>query len=134
MSEGMPEVGFTIKPDSDPDSQFTNRNVAVTEATLEEIQEAIETHGFDNQSEGIRYFLTLGMRAFVETDPRNKKSRDEGGSYTPLTIRDLLPDSKEDALNMREGEVLDEIDERLAEEITEDPKIAQEGWEVWTKE
>jgi Arc/MetJ-type ribon-helix-helix transcriptional regulator len=134
MSERMPEVGFTIKPNSDPDSQYTNRNFAVTEATLEELQDAIEKHGFDNQSEALRYFLTLGMNSFVETDPRNKKSRNGDEGYTPLTIREVLPDSKEDALDMREGEVLDEIDKRLAEEIAEDPKIAQEGWKVWTEE
>lgn len=134
MSDRIPKVGFTIKPSSDPDSQYTNRTLAITEATLEELQEEMKKHGFNNRSEALRYFLTLGMNSFVETDPRNKRAQNGDEGYTPLTIREILPDNKEDALDLREEEILDEIDKRLPEEIAEDPKIAQEGWKVWTKE
>jgi len=134
MTERIPKIGFKIKSNSDPDSQYTNRTLAVTEATLEELQEVMEEHGFDNRSEALRYFLTIGMNSFVETDPRNKRAQNRDEGYTPLTIREILPDSKDDALDLREEEILDEVDKRLPEEIAEDPKIVQEGWEVWTKE
>lgn len=126
------KVRFTIKSTEDADTKDTRIDIKTSEPNKKEIEEKAEQLGFENFSQACRYFINIGMHSFQETDPR--RDLDEGTSnYTPLTIRDVLPDEKENALNMRDGEVRDAIDELLAEEISQDPKIKQEGWEVWMR-
>lgn len=123
-------IGFYLDPDADSNTKTHNMNVALSEPHIEQIEDAAEELDMSSRSEAYRYFLTLGMRAMIETDPRNSTSSD--GGYDSLTLRDILPDSKEEALNLREGEVVEKFDEVLAEEIDNDPKIEMEGWKVWT--
>lgn len=108
--------------------------VKVPNQLREEVEEAVELYNFESKSAAVRHFVAIGLRCVMETDPRNDRSGEGGGEYSPLTIRDVLPNSKEDALSLRDEEVLERLDEVLVEEVANDPKIEQEGWEVWTIE
>lgn len=122
-----------VRPDADSDELTAEVQPTVSDPHLQELQDAADALGYTSRSAAYRAFLTIGMNAIFHMDPR---SGDEGKSaegHDPLTLRDVLPNSKENALNVREGELLDKLDDRLAEEIAEDPVIKQEGWKVWSK-
>jgi len=124
------KIRFVLRPNAEADRRDVRIDLKTTEPHKKEIKERAEELGFNNLSEAVRYFITIGMHAFEETDPRNS-SYDDVSEYNPLTIRDVIPEGRENALNMREKEVMDAIDEMLAKEISADPEIQQEGWEVW---
>jgi hypothetical protein len=135
MTEGRKSDQFNIpvRPDSDSDKATAEISPSFSDPHLQELEDAAEDLGFTNKSAAYRAFLTIGMNAIFHLDPRNDDGGKSGEGHEPLTLRDVLPDSKENALNMREGELLDKLDDRLATEIAEDPAIKQEGWKVWSK-
>jgi len=92
--------------------------------------EMIEEYGFRSKSEAARAFLTLGMNVMLESDPRNHgSSYTDSDDYEPTTIRELIPQGSENAVDAR-NELMDIIDGRLPEVIQNDPEITQDGWEV----
>jgi len=131
MTESEKIIAFNLQSDADSKPLDNTLHFYTNPATKEEVKERAEELGFSSMSEAARYFLTLGMHAFPETDPRNKTSDPSGSNYEPLTIREIIPEGEENALSLREGEVLDEIDKYLADELARDPEINQDGWKVW---
>jgi hypothetical protein len=129
----LDNVGFRIKPDSDTQTYDAQISVGLTEATQNELEEAAERLGFDAKSPAYRYFLTMGMNAVFETDPRGSVSetKESDTQYDSLSIRDVLPDNKEEALNLKDDEIVEAISEELLDEITNDPKINKDGWNIW---
>lgn len=126
-------VNFRIKPDSDTQTYDAQIGVGLTKATQNELEEAAERLGFDAKSPAYRYFLTIGMNAVFETDPRGSisETKESDTQYDSLSIRDVLPDNKEEALNLKDDEIVEAISEELLDEITNDPKINKDGWNVW---
>jgi hypothetical protein len=131
MTESEEIIAFNLRSDADSEPLDDTLHFYTDPATKEEVKERAEEFGFSSMSEAARYFLTLGMHAYPETDPRNNTSDPSESKYEPLTIREIIPEGEEDALSLRDGEVLDEIDKHLADELMRDPEINQDGWEVW---
>lgn len=124
-----------ISPNSSTQTYDTTINFTLTEATKSELNEAAERLGFDQKAPAYRYFLTIGVNAIFETDPRGSTTSTEESDthYDSLSIRDVLPDNKEDSLNMKNDEVVEAISEEILDEVTNDPKIKKDGWDVWLK-
>jgi hypothetical protein len=129
----LSQYTVSIRPDSDTQTYDANIGVSLNEATKNELNEAAEKLGIDGKAAAYRYFLTMGVNAIFETDPRGSTDSTEGSDaqYEPLTIRDVLPVDEEEALNMKEDEVVDAISEKLMNEVNSDPKIKTNGWNVW---
>jgi len=131
----MPErdavIAFNLRTDADSEPLDDSLHFYTNSATKEEVRKRAEELGFSSMSEAARYFLTLGMHAFPKTDPRNKTDNTSDTDFEPLTIREIIPEGEENALSLRDGEVIDEIDKHLADELMRDPEITQDGWEVW---
>ncbi|NGM71571.1 hypothetical protein G6M89_21745 [Natronolimnobius sp. AArcel1] len=131
MTESEKIIAFNLQSDADSEPLDDTLHFYTNPATKAEVKERAEELGFSSMSEAARYFLTLGMHAFPETDPRKKTADSSDRDYKPLTIREIIPEGEENALSLRNGEVLDKIDKHLADELTRDPKINRDGWEVW---
>lgn len=123
-------VNFKIEPHSDADTKSQTMKIQMPKSGKKEIDKTAEELGFQNKSAAYRYFITLGMNAIVETDPRNQSVELDLEEYRPMTIRDVLPKEKESAVDIR-TELLDKIDERLFEELQNDPAVKTEGWSAW---
>lgn len=131
MAEEQPTVAFNLQTDADSEAFNDTLHFVTSAAHKKEIKERADELGFSSMSEAARYFITLGMYSFAQTDPRNNVGDSSTGDHDPLTIREIIPEGRENALNTRDEEVLEEIDKHLAEELSKDPEIEQEGWEVW---
>lgn len=125
----MSRLLFHIKPDGDSQRKSERIEIQAGEVNKKQIDDRIEDLGFPSKAAGYRYFINLGMNAYAETDPRNVEAKETDG-YTPLTLRDVLPEDKENALDLRD-EVLERIEDELLQEAQNDPKIQIEGWNAW---
>jgi len=131
MANGLEQVAFSIKPDEAASARSKQVGIIVTEATNEELEQAADELGVSSLSIAYRYFITMGMRAVAETNPQNQSTNVDTQEYNPLRLRDVLPESEEDALNLRDGELLEALDNEIAREIEDDPMIEKSGWNVW---
>jgi len=101
--------------------------ITSTELQLNELDEAAERYDFASRSEAARFFLNLGMRSFVANDPRNQSRSEEDDA---VTIRELIPEGKENAISIRD-ELPKLIDDNILDIVDNDPEIKREGWEVY---
>lgn len=127
----MSDIGFFVDPDADTNKKTKSLQIAMTEPNKEKIEKAADELSFNSRSEAYRYFLNLGMHCMIELDPRGSTTNSDG-EHSPMTVRDVLPDSEDEAIDVRD-EVISRIDDRLLEEVQQDPEINQKGWKVWTK-
>lgn len=102
-------------------------SITSTELQLNELDDAAQKYDFASRSEAARYFMNLGMRSFVANDPRNQ-SRSENDNA--VTIRELIPEGKENAISIRD-ELSELIDDNILDIVDNDPEINRDGWEVY---
>ena len=95
----------------------------------ERFEELKEEYGFGTDSAALRYFINIGMRATVETDPRNSRSKAESQNPVPK-IRDYIPEGKENAVDLKD-DLPDIIAENMLDIAEADDKIKRDGFEVW---
>lgn len=95
----------------------------------ERFEKLKEKNGFSNEATAARYFLNLGMRAIIETDPRTNREAAKSKDSVPK-VRDYVPEGKENAVDLK-----DELPEIIAENMLDiaeaDDKINRDGFEVW---
>lgn len=93
-------------------------------------QEKIEEFNFSSDSAAARYFMNIGMRAASETHPKNGEynSADSDDIYS---IRDFVPEGRENAADMKEDELIERIESELLDAIDADPQINRDNFEVW---
>ena len=127
------DVTFMLKPHEEAEQKSELVSPALSEPTKEELEDFAEDANFGTLSEATRYCLKIGMMAYTETDPRNKNQNDSSPQqqYQPLTIRDVLPEDEENAVNIQGDSILERIDDKLLEELQNDPAVKFEGWNVW---
>ena len=95
----------------------------------ERFEKLKEEYGFGTDSAALRYFVNIGMRATVETDPRNNKTAAESQDPAPK-VRDYVPEGKKNAVDLK-----DDLPYIIAENMLDiaeaDDKIKRDGFEVW---
>ena len=99
----------------------------------EVVDEFVDESPFPNRSEAIRALVIMGIRSSILDDPRRRENQEETSSpdeFTPVTIRELVPEGEENALSLRD-EFTDIIDEKIIEIVENDPEIKRKGWEVY---
>ena len=101
----------------------------VEEAQYEEFVEFADTY-FHSKSAAARHLIALGMRSFVQNDPRNMPETPDQQDSSAVTIRELIPEGEENAVDIRD-ELLEKIDDQLLEIVNSDPEITLDGWEVY---
>lgn len=101
---------------------------------LETIDKFVAETRFPSRAAAIRSLVILGMREYALDDPRrstNQESNDSDSSFSPTTIRELLPKGEENAISLKEDELIEGIDDKLLDIIDSDPKIKRDGWDVY---
>lgn len=100
----------------------------------EEFHEKMDSYDFVTKAQAARYFINIGMKSIVENDPRNaennRSSRPEQDNYFPETIRDFIPEGKDNAVDIRD-ELLDRIEDEILNICREDPEINIDNWEAY---
>lgn len=125
------EIGIRLKPDHKPDDAPEEVHVSFASLDYELFQQRIEEYGFSNKSQAFRYFLNIGMRSVVENDPQNSRSNQTTDQSNTTTIEEYVPEGKENALNIRDGEVIDAIENNILEIVDDNPNLNRDGFEVY---
>lgn len=125
MEEASTERG-QIKFNLDPSSPESK--IGFTTIEKEELETLAEEYGFPSLSAFLRYMVHLGMNTVVEQDP-TKQLQDER-DHDAVTIRELIPENKENAIDVRD-ELPDKFEDNVLDIVDEDPQINRDGWLVY---
>ena len=121
---GQDKLRMTISDGS------TKKVVAVDESWVEIVNEFTEKSAYPNRSAAVRSLVILGMTRYVN-DPRSKESASsQSKDFEPITIRELIPEGRENAINMTE-DVPSVVKENIIDIVENDPEISRNGLEVW---
>ncbi|WP_135807437.1 hypothetical protein [Halorussus marinus] len=90
-----------------------------------------EQYGFSTDAEAARIFLKLGMMSTVNNDPRHSISSETGGEFSPVTIRELVPEGMDNAVEITD-EFWDQIlRDEMIDIVENDPEIHRDGLEIY---
>lgn len=123
---GTTRVDIMPDPDPDRDGYIGYRG---NDPHVDRITELKEEYDFPSRAAFLRCMVQLGMNSMVQNDPRNKKRIGNPGDE-PVTIRELVPEGKENSVDLRE-ELPTIIEEKLLDIVDEDDQINRDGWSVW---
>lgn len=97
-----------------------------TEHHKEELTKAAEELGLP-RSAAIRHWIEIGRRSMIANDPRNTPTK-ESSEENP--IKDLIPEGRENALDIRD-ELPKKIEDSLLDIVDNDEDIKRDGFEVY---
>lgn len=100
--------------------------VALPEPDKDTFDELKEQYGFAFDSEAARCFLKLGMMSAVDNDPRHSTTSQPGEEVSPVTLRELIPEGAENAVEIDEFWQQILRDEMMDIAI-DDPEIKRDG-------
>jgi hypothetical protein len=113
----LPEQGEKIK-------------VNVPEPDKDTFDELKEQYGFASDSEAARCFLKLGMMSAVDNDPRHSTTSQSGEEFLPVTIRELIPEGVENAVEI--DEFCEQIlRDKMMDIAIDDPEIKRDGLKLY---
>ena len=101
-------------------------SVVVPEPDKDTFDELKKQYGFTYDSEAARCFLKLGMMSAVDNDPRHSTTSQSSEDFSPVTIRQLIPEGAENAVE------IDEFWEQILRDemmdiAIDDPEIKRDG-------
>jgi hypothetical protein len=98
-----------------------------------------EASPYPTRSAAVRSLTILGIRALTLTDPRQTPESDtittteSDQDYEPTTIRELIPEGQENAVEFPD-ELLDSVIKgELIDVVYEDPEIERDGGKVYRR-
>jgi hypothetical protein len=94
----------------------------------DEIEEYVEKYGFPSKAAFFRAALSAGIATMEHLDPHEVDSNSQAPDA--VTIRDLIPDGKENAVDVRD-ELPEMIEDDLLDIVDNDPEIVRDGWLVY---
>lgn len=121
----MDQVTITL-PEQD-DRIYTQ----LPEPDMEVFNKLKEEYGFVKDAEAARTFLNLGMMSIVDNDPRHSVSKADSGGFDPVTIRELVPEGEDNAVEVTD-EFWDEVLRgQMLDIVEEDPEIHRSGLNIY---
>lgn len=128
LSRNERHINTTLRSKNDTAKNYDDAQLQTTLNTAEyrDFQRLADDH-FKNKAQAARKLITIGMHAFVEHDPRNQH---QDSPDNVVTIRDYIPEGKENAVDVRE-ELIKEIENDLLNIVNNDPEVKLEGWKVY---
>lgn len=95
-----------------------------------ELDDLAEEYGFPSRSAFLRCMIRMGMNSLVENDPVEANQRSKTQDDTAVTIRDLIPEGEENAVDMTD-EFWDEIlRDQMLDIVEQDPNIERSGYKI----
>lgn len=100
--------------------------VNIPEPDKDTFDQLKEQYGFTHDSAAARCFLKLGMMSAVDNDPRHSTTSQSSEEFSPVTIRQQIPEGAENAVE------IDEFWERVLRDkmmdiAIDDPEIKRDG-------
>jgi hypothetical protein len=106
-------------------------NTHLPEPDMKNFNKLKEEYGFGSSAEAARTFLKLGMMSIVDNDPRHSVSKADSGGFDPVTIREVVPEGEENAVEVTE-EFWDEVlRNQMLDIVEEDPEIHRSGLQIY---
>jgi len=90
-----------------------------------------EQYGFGSDAEAGRCFLKLGMMSVVDNDPRHSTTLQSSEDFTPITIRELLPEGAENAVDMTDEFWEEILRDEMMDIVEDDPEIKRDGFGIY---
>jgi hypothetical protein len=90
-----------------------------------------EQYNFNSDAEAARSFLFMGMRSVVDNDPRHSTPSQAGDGFSPVTIRQLVPEGPENAVDMTDEFWTQILRDELVDIVGDDPEINRDGYEIY---
>jgi len=92
--------------------------------------ELMEQYGFKTYSSAARCFLKLGMMSAVDNDPRHSMTSQSGEDFSAVTIRQLIPEGSENAVEI--DEFWEQIlRDKMMDIAIDDPAINRDGLKLY---
>lgn len=115
---------FRTNPD-DPNSQVSFRTTR-----RDELDEVYEEYGFPSRSAFLRCMVELGIQNLTKDYLQDKKGTQDTGESEAKTIREMVPEGEENAVDVR-SKLPEMIENELLDIVDQDPEIKRTGWEVY---
>lgn len=106
-------------------------SVVVPEPDKDTFDELKKQYGFTYDSEAARCFLKLGMMSAVDNDPRHSTTSQTGEEFSSVTIRQLLPEGAENAVDMTDEFWEQILRDEMMDIVKDDPEIKRDGFEIY---
>ena len=100
--------------------------VSVPEPDKDTFDELKEQYGFTHDSAAARCFLKLGMMSAVDNDPRHSTTSQSSEEFSPVTIRQLIPEGAENAVEIDEF-WRQTLRDKMMDIAIDDPEIKRDG-------
>jgi hypothetical protein len=91
---------------------------------------AIDRDGFPSRSAFLRCMVELGIQNLTKDYLQNEEGTQDVGRSDAKTIREMVPEGKENAVDVR-NELPEMIENELLDIVDQDPEIKRSGWEVY---
>lgn len=101
------------------------------EPDMDTFEELKEQYGFSSKSEAGRCFLKLGMMSAVDNDPRHSTTSEVGEEFSPVTIRQLIPEGDENAVDMTDEFWQEVLRDEMVDIVEDDPEIKRDGFKIY---
>lgn len=101
------------------------------EPDKEVFDELKDQYNFTSDAAAARHFLILGMKSAVDNDPRHTTASQTDEELSSPTIRDLVPEGADNAVDMTEEFWAKILRDKMLEIVTEDPKIKRDGYDIY---
>lgn len=117
---------MAIRMDITLPEQGEGIRVSVPEPDKNTFNELKKQYGFTHDSAAARCFLKLGMMSAVDNDPRHSTTSQSSEEFSPVTIRQLIPEGAENAIEIDEfwNQVLRD---KMMDIAIDDPEINRDG-------
>lgn len=122
-----PGINFRI----DPDRRESQVRFNETVDTKEELDEKAQEYGFHSRAAFLRHMVRLGMNTLVEQDPVKNDQSSKTPDEKPVTIRELVPEGEENAVDMTDEFWEEILRDRMLDIVEEDPEIKRDGYSVY---
>jgi hypothetical protein len=90
-----------------------------------------EQYGFTHTSQAARCFLKLGMMSAVDNDPRHSTASQPSEEFSPVTIRQLIPEGTENAVEMTDEFWEQILRDEMLDIVSDDPEIKRDGFKIY---
>ncbi|WP_262181331.1 hypothetical protein [Haloarcula laminariae] len=90
-----------------------------------------EKYNFPYDSEAARCFLKLGMMSAVDNDPRHVTASETNEDFSPVTIRQLVPEGADNAVDMTDEFWEQILRDEMMDIVADDPAIHRDGFKIY---
>lgn len=115
--------------------EHTKASFAAGEDWIDIVDDFVEQTAFATRSAAMRSLVMMGIKHYAVEDPRSQKDNieveEQETPFTPVTIRELIPEGKENAVEVGDELWEDAIKSEILDICYEDPKITVDGLEVY---